>query len=320
VTGVSIYSTASHYVAVNSPEFEAYTVDKDSVAGTQPVAATTSRPVDSEVVVTYTPIPLQNVVVVYVDVEGSAVAADAEEGSADSETDGASLDGSADADADAGTTDDATGETDEETTEEPAEPTVVEPRPGTVVFLTGLPGKQVGFSEDMAREGVPENYLFSSLENVETFDEDTSVDQVITVRLVHEHVIEEIPVTRTIRYRGAGVATPAAVVQEVPWEHDLDLVTNFSLYESEAGFEAVKSPLVSGYSVDIAEVAATQPVPSTAEAPVNTEVVVTYTLIPVAPLPITGTNTSIPLLLLATALALLGVRLIRTRGRMAEQI
>jgi hypothetical protein len=266
---VSRYWSDQGYTAVDSPNLDAYLVDTDHVPGTSPAEATSSRPVDSEVVVTYDPIPEQVVHVLYVD--GEVV-------------------------------DDATGE-----------PLPVEPAVGTVTVFRGLPGAPVGFSEDAARAGVPEGYVFSSLANVEAFDEATSTDQVITVTLGHAHAVNELPITRTIRYQGAGTATPKPVVQSVTWLVDRDLVTDEAVYSSTEGYAAVESPKVVGHTVDIALVAGTEPVAAAVLAPVDTEVIVTYKFIPVTPLPITGSNTILPLLLTATALTLIGIRLIRSR-------
>jgi hypothetical protein len=276
ITGVSRYWSDQGYAGVASPGLDAYTVDVDHVPGTSPAEATSSRPVDSEVVVTYDPIPEQLVRVVFLDHD---------------------------------TVDPATGD-----------PTPVEPVVGTVTAFRGLPGATVGFTEEDALAGMPENYVFGSLDNVETFDEVADFDQVITINLGHQHATLDLPITRTIRYQGAGTITPEPVVQSITWQEDLDLVDEDAIYSSTTGYEPVDSPAISGYTVDVPRVAGTEPVVETTQAPVDAEVVVTYKVIPVTPLPITGPNAILPLLLTATALTLVGLRLIRSRKALPNGI
>jgi hypothetical protein len=60
---------------------------------------------------------------------------------------------------------------------------VVEPKTRTTTSFEGPPSSLVGFTENDAKAGVPDGYVFVSLDNVLNFDNDTSVDQVITVHL-----------------------------------------------------------------------------------------------------------------------------------------
>jgi len=74
---------------------------------------------------------------------------------------------------------------------------IVTPAEGTTTTLTGNPGEDVGFTEQMARDGVPDGYQFSSIDNVATFSSDPDVSQTITVHLTRVPDSPEVPVTDT---------------------------------------------------------------------------------------------------------------------------
>jgi hypothetical protein len=238
VTGVVLYSAPAGYERLDSPRLYGFDVDKPLVDSTSGVPSTTTPPVDTTEVVTYTPIAEEVVRVVFVDDDTAGVQ--------------------------------------------------VLPAPGAVTMLSGLPGETVEYTEEAAQQGVPEGYLFSLLDGVELFDEDPAVDQVITVHLVHLHTEGALPVSRVIHYRGAGARTPADVTQTIEWATDTDEVNAITLYSSEIGFAAVPSPVLEGFTVDTAVVPATSGTSETAAQPSDTAVTVTYTAIPVTPLPITG--------------------------------
>ncbi|MCL2482894.1 MAG: hypothetical protein FWF43_05685, partial [Propionibacteriaceae bacterium] len=153
----------------------------------------------------------------------------------------------------------------------------VTPVPGTDTSLTGNAGSEIGFTEEMARAGVPANYLFASLDNQTTFDDDDAVDQQIVVHLVHDNETSQLSVSRTITYSGAGAQTPAAVVQPMDWVVTTDMVTGGMYYTSTSnGFPAVASPAIDGYQANPTEVPFLAVREQTSEKPVSTEVMVIY--------------------------------------------
>ncbi len=92
-----------------------------------------------------------------------------------------------------------------------------------------------------------------------------------------------VPVTRTIVYHGAGMATPAAVTQEVAYTAvtTSDGRSRTTIYTPNGSFGAVISPVIAGYTVS-GDVPA-QMLTLTTMLPVDTTVVITYS--PVAPQP-----------------------------------
>ena len=150
----------------------------------------------------------------------------------------------------------------------------VTPVAGTPVDLVGLPGEATGYTEAVAQSGVPANYEFVGIDDVEYFDMDPDTDQYITVHLAHKHSLETMTTTRTIIYVGGGSLAP--VVQEQLWVIDTDLVTGVILYYSAAGYEAVASPVVANLQVDLAVVVATAAGGPQSTLPTNTTVTVNY--------------------------------------------
>ncbi|MDR2566119.1 MAG: PKD domain-containing protein [Bifidobacteriaceae bacterium] len=152
----------------------------------------------------------------------------------------------------------------------------VVPLAGTRTALVGPRLSPVGFTEAEARAGVPAGYVFVSLDNVATFDDDDSQAQTITVHLAHHHTQSSLAVTRTIEYLGAGAATPAPVAEDLLWYADADDVTGDVVYSTPGGYSEVASPVVPGFTADPLVVEATAPVASTSVRPVDTVVTVVY--------------------------------------------
>jgi hypothetical protein len=199
----------------------------------------------------------------------------------------------------------------------------VTPTPDAVILLSGLPGETVEYTQTTAQQGVPEGYVFNTLDAVDVFDNNPAVDQTITVHLVHQHTQGALEVNRVIHYRGAGVKTPADVTQTIEWVSDTDAVNAVTLYSSEVGFTAVDSPAIGGYSVDVPQVPATNGATNTTTQPTNTEITVTYTAIPTQtqPLPITGPGHGVTMAAYGAILGLgLGVFfVVAARRRKREQ-
>ena len=145
--------------------------------------------------------------------------------------------------------------------------------------LTGDPGDRVNFTNDDAKAGFDTaKYVLNRIDNVTTF---TQKHQTIVVHLKHKVVTADVDVTRTIHYVGADAKTPADVVQTVTWTKTTDLVTKVSTCTTKsAGYPAVKSPIISGYTVDTVKVPAQAATPGDTCPPANTKVVVTYTKAP----------------------------------------
>ena len=159
---------------------------------------------------------------------------------------------------------------------------LVSPTTGFEATLTGPGATDVGFTMASAQAGTPVGYVVTSLDNVSAYDLDDQVDQTITVHLTHLMVTENLPVTRTIHYTGAGNATPADEVQTVGWTVTTDAVTKVTVYTTDAtGYAQVAAPALDGYTVDKALVEFL-PVPAKTDVrPVSTSVLVTYTKIEV---------------------------------------
>ncbi|MDR0849805.1 MAG: hypothetical protein LBN10_12360 [Propionibacteriaceae bacterium] len=169
----------------------------------------------------------------------------------------------------------------------------VSPTPGTVTTYTGAAGSSVGFTEEMARAGVPVGFDFASLDNVTEYDDDLAVDQTITVHLSHHHSVDSVETTRTITYTGAGDLTPEDVVQPLEWTKDTDKVTGAVTYTPTGSYPAVTSPIIHGYTVDLDVVEEISPDEST-DAPSDTTVTVTYTKTALGPEVHTGGSVMAP--------------------------
>ena len=118
------------------------------------------------------------------------------------------------------------------------------------------------------------------------FDTDSSVDQNVVIRLKHKTVsVEETKqVSMTVRYHGAGGQTPADKVQTATWTRTVttdkvtgSVVSTTDWRSDKANYDAVPSPVIPGYTVDVATV------PSEVVTQENIVKDVHYTTVPVAP-------------------------------------
>ena len=118
------------------------------------------------------------------------------------------------------------------------------------------------------------------------FDTDSSVDQNVVIRLKHKTVsVEETKqVSMTVRYHGAGGQTPADKVQTATWTRTVttdkvtgSVVSTTDWTSDKANYDAVPSPVIPGYTVDVATV------PSEVVTQENIVKDVHYTAIPVTP-------------------------------------
>ena len=118
------------------------------------------------------------------------------------------------------------------------------------------------------------------------FDLDSSHDQNVTVHLKHgtTDIQETKKVNLTVRYHGAGSQTPADNVQTATWTRTVtkdkvtgDVVKTTNWTADKATYDAVPSPVIPGYTVDVATVSA--------ETVTQEDMVkdVYYTAIPVTP-------------------------------------
>ena len=118
------------------------------------------------------------------------------------------------------------------------------------------------------------------------FDLDSSHDQNVTVHLKHgtAESQESKKVSLTVRYHGAGSQTQAYNVQTVTWTRTVtkdkvtgDVVKTTDWVADKATYDAVPSPVIPGYTVDVATVSA--------ETVTQEDMVkdVYYTAIPVTP-------------------------------------
>jgi len=154
----------------------------------------------------------------------------------------------------------------------------VPPNPGTVTTLTGPSGALVGYTENYARLGIPAGYMLAGLDNVARFNFADAQDQTIVVHLTEEHSITDVAVSRTIRYVGAGAATPDDVVQTIHWSVDVNQITSVMTFTADSeGYDAVETPRIPGYVADILLADAQSVVSPTNVAPVASTVIVTYT-------------------------------------------
>ena len=118
------------------------------------------------------------------------------------------------------------------------------------------------------------------------FDTDSSVDQNVVIRLKHKTVsVEETKqVSMTVRYHGAGGQTPADKVQTATWTRTVttdkvtgSVVSTTDWTSDKANYDAVPSPVIPGYTVDVATV------PSEVVTQENIVKDVHYTAVPVTP-------------------------------------
>ncbi len=118
------------------------------------------------------------------------------------------------------------------------------------------------------------------------FDTDSSVDQNVVIRLKHKTVsVEETKqVSMTVRYHGAGGQTPADKVQTATWTRTVttdkvtgSVVNTTDWTSNKANYDAIPSPVIPGYTVDIATV------PSEVVTQENIVKDVHYTAVPVTP-------------------------------------
>ena len=118
------------------------------------------------------------------------------------------------------------------------------------------------------------------------FDLDSSHDHNVTVHLKHgtAESQESKKVSLTVRYHGAGSQTPADNVQTATWTRTVtkdkvtgDVVKTTDWVADKATYDAVPSPVIPGYTVDVATVSA--------ETVTQEDMVkdVYYTAIPVTP-------------------------------------
>ena len=97
------------------------------------------------------------------------------------------------------------------------------------------------------------------------FDTDSNVDQNVVVHLKHGTTDsqESKKVNLTVRYHGAGSQTPANNVQTATWTRTVtkdkvtgDVVKTTDWVADKATYDAVPSPVIPGYSVDVTTVSA----------------------------------------------------------------
>ena len=118
------------------------------------------------------------------------------------------------------------------------------------------------------------------------FDLDSSYDQNVVVHLKHgtADIQESKNVNLTVRYHGAGGQTPADKVQTATWTRTVttdkvtgSIVSTTDWASDKANYDAVPSPVIPGYTVDIATV------PSEVVTQENIVKDVHYTAVPVTP-------------------------------------
>lgn len=97
------------------------------------------------------------------------------------------------------------------------------------------------------------------------FDKDSTKDQNVVIRLKHSTTDnkESKKVSLTVRYHGAGSQTPANNVQTATWTRTVtkdkvtgDVVKTTDWTADKVNYNAVPSPVIPGYTVDVATVAA----------------------------------------------------------------
>lgn len=149
----------------------------------------------------------------------------------------------------------------------------VTPKAGAWTTRTGHLGTNIGFTDELARAGVPNGYVLSSIDNAATFD--GTATQTITVHLAHSRTTTSMATTRTISYTGAE-ANPADVVQTIDWEVSTDNLTGAVTYSNTTGYPEVASPTIAGYVAQPASVPAVAAVTGTTTVPTNETAAVVY--------------------------------------------
>ena len=135
-----------------------------------------------------------------------------------------------------------------------------------VELTTGESGAALPAAAQTKYDTVVAGYLAKGYEVVSQdalpgqFDTDSSVDQNVVIRLKHgtTESQESKDVNLTVRYHGAGGQTPADQVQTATWTRTVttDKVTGQPVSATawtsdKANYNAVPSPVIPGYSVDI---------------------------------------------------------------------
>ena len=161
-----------------------------------------------------------------------------------------------------------------------------------VELTTGESGATLPAAAQTKYDTVVAGYLTQGYEVVAKdelpaqFDTDSSVNQNVVIRLKHKTVsVEETKqVSMTVRYHGAGSQTPADKVQTATWTRTVttdkvtgSVVSTTDWRSDKANYDAVPSPVILGYTVDVAIV------PSEVVTQENIVKDVHYTTVPVAP-------------------------------------
>ena len=161
-----------------------------------------------------------------------------------------------------------------------------------VELTTGESGATLPAAAQTKYDTVVAGYLTQGYEVVAKdelpaqFDTDSSVNQNVVIRLKHKTVsVEEIKqVSMIVRYHGAGGQTPADKVQTATWTRTVttdkvtgSVVSTTDWRSDKANYDAVPSPVIPGYTVDVAIV------PSEVVTQENIVKDVHYTTVPVAP-------------------------------------
>ncbi|WP_343109228.1 mucin-binding protein, partial [Streptococcus anginosus] len=154
--------------------------------------------------------------------------------------------------------------------------TVVDDTTGTtlenqVELTTGESGAELPVATQKKYDTVLAGYLAQGYELVSKdelpakFDTDSGVDQNVVVHLKHGTTDsqENKKVSLTVRYHGAGSQTPADNVQTATWTRTVtkdkvtgDVVKITDWVADKATYDAVPSPVIPGYTVDVTTVSA----------------------------------------------------------------
>ena len=138
-----------------------------------------------------------------------------------------------------------------------------------VELTTGESGAALPAAAHTKYDSVVAGYLAQGYEVVSQdalpsqFDTDSSVDQNVVIRLKHgtTESQESKNVNLTVRYHGAGGQTPADQVQTATWTRSVttdkvtgSVVNTTDWTSDKANYDAVPSPVIPGYTVDVATV------------------------------------------------------------------
>ncbi|MDV7718799.1 LPXTG cell wall anchor domain-containing protein [Pediococcus ethanolidurans] len=254
-TGEISYTPIGVYAAVNSPKINGYTVDKEVIVKVTPIASTTA-PINSTVVVTYTPI------FEYGQVSTTRTIEYVGAGEKTPKTQIQTVVYKT-------ITNKGTGE--------------ISYTPIGVYAAVNSP-KVSGYTVD--KKIVPEF--------IPTATTTAPTSSIVTVTYTPLFSYGQLTVTRTINYTGAGNKTPSSKIETLTYNSVTNEGTGETSYTPMGAYAAVKSPKITGYSVDYEIVAEEIPVASLT-MPVNQVVLVTYTLIPVKPVePVKPSNPDAP--------------------------